>query len=243
MKRKYRAGLPLYTYQRDKTEEKTIYRRLAIIGGATLVLLLIIFFWGVYFIRIIGFLGTDKSGATEVTKLDLPLVKPSLTDLPEYTNKDMVSFSGFTSPGARLSLIVNGTKTKKTIADVKGNFSFVDLLLKEGTNIIKIIATDESGETKEFRALVTFDKTKPVLEISLPTDKQTYPKGTQSITVQGKSEPDANITINSIQVILDQNGNFSYELAVTPGQNQIEINSTDVAGNSNTLKLSITIES
>lgn len=242
MKRPVRAGVPAYTYKQDKTEEKTIRRRLFIVGGLTLVLILIIWFWGVTFVQIIGALGINETESDTVTTIEIPLQKPNLQDLPEFTNKEKITISGTTSPALNLTLLVNGTQVGKTLSDKNGSFSFINVQLKEDINLIKVIASKEGGETQETRALITLDKTKPQLIINSPVNGQTFPKETSSITIKGKSEADAIVMVNSIQAILDQDGNFSYTLSISSGENKIEITAADKAGNVSTEKLTVTVE-
>src|SRR4030042_2251 len=125
MRRNVRAGLPHYTYRQADTQEKLIYRKLAIIGGLTLVLLLIVWLWGLTFIRIIGALGTnDTSDESATGEINLPLLKPTLFDIPEFTKEDKITISGSTTTEASITLTVNGTESGKTIADASGSFSF-----------------------------------------------------------------------------------------------------------------------
>jgi len=233
--------VPHYTYRQDKTEEKTLYRRLAIIGGITIILLIALAFWGVTFISIIGRLGTKGEDETTRISFEIPLQKPSLTSVPEFTNKDEITISGTTTSEASLVLYVNGTQISRTIADTSGNFSFIDVSLKEGLNLIKVIASNAAGDNQEERVLITLDKIKPELKITSPTNGQSFPKDTDTITIKGVTEPDSTVLINSIQGTLDQDGNFAYTLSVTVGKNKIEVKSTDKAGNSNIEKLSITV--
>lgn len=242
MKRSHRTGVPHYSYRQKDTESKTVYKRLAIISGLIIVLLVAIWFWGVTFINIIGALGSNEQEETTVTSLQIPLQKPAFNDLPEFTNNVTITISGSTSTGARLTLILNGTESGKTLADVSGKFSFVDVPLKEGRNLIKVIASDASGETQEQRALITLDKTKPKLDISSPSNGQKFPNTTQTITVKGSTEPNALVLVNSIQAIVNQNGDFSYTLSVSAGKSDIEVKATDEAGNSDVKKLTITVE-
>ena len=242
MRRLARSDVPQYTYRQGGHKEKTVYRRLAIIGAITVVLLLIIFFWGLTFVNVLGLLGTNKNTTSEGLKFQIPLQKPSFDSLPEFTNKETITITGNTSSGAQVVLIVNGTKVGKTITDTTGNFSFIDVVLKEGFNLIKLKASNDSGETQEQSAHITLDKTKPDLTITSPNDKQSFPKDTETTTVKGKAEPDSIVFVNSIQAILDQNGNFSHRVPVTAGENDIEIKAADEARNATITKLSVTVK-
>lgn len=242
MKRSARIGVPSYTYRQQKTEEKLIYRRLLLIGGMTIVLLIIVWFWGVTFIRIIGSLGSSINEGPEEPGITLPLFKPNLTNLPEYTNDAQITVSGTTSPDVKVTLTVNGAGVGETISDSSGSFSFVSVKLKEGLNLIKVTAVSNSGETLEERALITLDSKAPVLKVTTPTNNQSFPKDTKTIPVKGTSDPDATVFVNSIQTTLDRDGNFTYQFSPKAGQNKIEVSAKDKAGNTKTIKLTVIVE-
>ena len=241
MRRTARTGVPHYTYRGEKTEEKTIYRRLAIIGGVTLILLVVIWFWGISFIRILGALGTNDSESTNQANFETPLQKPSITSLPEFTNKEKITITGTTTTGVSVTLYVEGVQVGKTIADISGAFTFVDVTLKNGLNFIKLVASNTSGQTQENTELITLDKTKPKLQITAPSDDQIFPKGTKKVTVKVKTDPDSEVFVNSIQAITNQDGKFSHVLSVSKGTNKIEATSTDKAGNTRTIKITIVV--
>jgi hypothetical protein len=242
MKRGLRAGLPQYTYKQKNTAEKTLYRRLLFFGGLTLVLIAAIWFWGVTFVSVLGFLGTDSPDESDGIAFELPLRKPTLEDLPEFTNKEAITVAGSINPEVNLVLYVNGIESGETTADAGGNFSFANISLKEGLNLIKIVAKNTSGETQEITALATLDNKKPKLKITSPKNGQTFPKKTDSITVNGQAEPEAVVFVNLIQAIVDADGNFKYNLTLSPGVNNIEIKAADKAGNEEATKLSVTVE-
>ncbi|OGY26859.1 MAG: hypothetical protein A2Z11_01640 [Candidatus Woykebacteria bacterium RBG_16_43_9] len=242
MKHNIRTGIPQYTYRQKNTADKKIYRRLAVFGGLTVVLLLAIWFWGVTFVNILGLLGTNDSEEGNQPKFELPLRKPTFEDLPEFTNKETITITGSINAEMTLTLFVNGSQSGETTADAGGNFSFVNVSLKEGLNLIKVVATNSKEETKEETFLITLDKTKPQLAVTAPKSGQTFPKSTNSITVKGKTEPEATVFVNLIQATTDQDGNFSYVLTISPGENKIEVKSTDEAGNTEVEKLTITVE-
>ncbi|MEX0621710.1 MAG: Ig-like domain-containing protein [Candidatus Woykebacteria bacterium] len=242
MKRNIRGLIPHYTYKQKNVEEKTLYRRLLFIGGLTIVLLLALWYWGTTFINILGFLGTDKNDNSSNIAFELPLRKPTIEDLPGFTNKETISISGSVNAGIKVKLLVNGASSGETTSDAGGNFTFVDVSLKDGLNLIKIIATDAFGESKDEKVLITFDNTKPQLEVTTPKSNQSFPAGTKSISVKGKTEPDAIVLVNSVQAITDPEGGFSYVLQVKSGQNKINIQSTDEAGNIANIKLTVLVE-
>src|SRR4030066_1452683 len=108
MRRLARTDVPQYTYRQGRHKEKTVYRRLAVIGTITVVLLLIIFFWGLTFVNVLGLLGTNEDTTSNGLEFQIPLQKPSFDSLSEFTNKETITLPEKTSSGAQVVLIVNG---------------------------------------------------------------------------------------------------------------------------------------
>lgn len=241
MKRNIRTGIPHYTYKQKHAPDKKIYRRLAIIGGLTVVLILAIWFWGVTFVSILGFLGNDEVDNNNQPGIELPLRIPTIEELPEFTKNESITISGSSNAEVALTLFVNGSETGKTTADAGGNFSFVDVALKEGLNLLKIVATNDDEETQEQTSLITLDKTKPDLSITTPKEGEIFPDDTESIVVKGKTESEATVLVNLIQAITNADGSFSHTISVSSGENKIEIKSTDQAGNVRTEKITVTV--
>jgi len=242
MERKIRTGVPSYTYRQFNKENKQIYRRLAIIIGLTAILILVIWFWGISFVQIMG--GLNSKGSSEDnTSLDIPLLKPTLSGLPEFTNKGKITISGSTTTGADVVLYLNGAENGKTVADKSGAFSFTDVSLKEGLNFIKVVASNKAGQTQEERATITMDQTEPSLDITEPINNQVFEKNTKTVTIKGTVEEDASVYINSIQTPIYQNGSLSYVFSLTAGENKIEIKAKDQAGNTKTINLTVIVKS
>ena len=231
----------MYTYSHFKTERNNVYHRLFLFIGVAIVLLLVVWFWGLTFIQILGFLGTNDNDQQIEQNFSYPLLKPVISTLPDFTNKGRITISGLTSNEVQVTLFVNGLEVGTTSSDSRGNFTFIDITLKDGLNFIKVIARDKSGESKDEKSIITLDKKPPKLEITEPKEGQRFDK-TKKITIRGISETDARIFINSIQTTLNQSGNFTYILGVTPGKNKIEIKATDKAGNIEQISLTIFIE-
>jgi len=242
MKRDARIGVPAYTYRQNKSEDQLIYKKLAVISGITLVILLIIWFWGVFFLQLIGGLWSTPSEDVENNNITLPLLKPNLASLPEVTNKAKINISGTTTSGTEVTLFLNGLEADKTSADASGSFVFEGTTLKEGLNLIKVVVTNEAGETAEDKTTVTLDKTPPKLVVSKPTDGQQFEAKTTKITINGTSEPQTTVLVNAIQAPVNADGSFTYTLTVRSGENKITIKATDEAGNSKSIELTVKIQ-
>lgn len=69
---------------------------------------------------------------------------------------------------------------------------------------------------------------RPNLEISSPTDNQTTTE--EQITISGKTDPDNSVSINGNLTQLNDQGEFSYRLRLSQGENKIVIETTNRLG-------------
>ncbi len=241
MKRKPRHSVPHYTYrQSTKSEERIIYRRVGIAILAVAVFLAVLWFWGTSFINLLGFLSKPEEPTSAPPTFDLPITKPALKPLPEATNSEKITVEGTTSASQEVTL-ESSTGTIKTIAETDGSFSFEGVTLKKGLNLIKVFVLDSTGNKLEESFVITFDNTKPLLEITQPKDGQTFPSSTKSIKVVGKTEEKAIVFINNIQAIVNPQGQFSFNYPAQEGTVKLEIKATDLAGNTEKTTLTVIV--
>lgn len=243
-KSKQRDSVPQYSYRQSlKKDEIKTYKKIALLLTGFFVILLIIWFMGTTFINALAFLSNGNTDTTrENNKSTLPLLIPKLQGLPEATNSDTLTILGETTAEVTVTIFVNGKEVSKTKSDSSGNFKFENVKLITGDNLIKVVASNESNEKEEVSATVKVDKTRPGLALITPVDGASLPTSTKSTNVTGSTETDAVVHINGSQAVVDASGKFTYNLSVTTGVNQIQVVSTDLAGNVTTVKLSVTVE-
>ena len=90
-----------------------------------------------------------------------------------------------------------------------------------------------SRRTGEFSRLstpqtVVFDRTPPSLVLTSPQDPQVTGK---TVTVAGTTEAGASLAINGQPAAVDAAGNFSVDMSLTLGPNELNLVVTDRAGN------------
>ncbi len=236
--------LPQYTYRQNlKKEEVKVYKRVALIIAASLVVILIIWFMGTTFLSILGSIANGKHSDNEPKKTsNLPLQTPKIDKLPKFTNKDHIDITGSTSSEVSVKLTVNGKEVDTQKTDTSGSFTFTAVPLDLGLNSINVTATDSNDKTEQADTTITLDTTKPPLAIASPVDGASYPPTTTKVNVTGTTEGQAKVYVNGSQAVVDYNGGFSYNLPVVSGSNSIEVASTDQAGNTTTIKIAITVE-
>ncbi|HCC08850.1 TPA: hypothetical protein DEP81_02600, partial [Candidatus Woesebacteria bacterium] len=126
-----------------------------------------------------------------------------------------------------------------------GQFSF-GVTLQDGINTFAATATDQSGNQsqKSDDHQITFDKKTPDLEITSPSDGSSYFGSNQrQITITGKTETDAKVTINDRIISVDDSGIFQYTTTLNEGSNTFNVKSTDQAGNTTEKNISLNFTS
>lgn len=222
------------TYKRMSTEDALRRRLYLTLGGLFATTLLVIiglnFFGpqiGSFFLLISK--NKDNTGPEDV----MPPTAPIFSQTPETTNEKTITLNGITEPGASIYLFVNGPKKGETIADNDGAFTFVDIELGEGNNIIFAKAIDESkNESEKSRVLtIAFDDEKPKIEITTPQDGDEIRNLNRRVLVQGKLNEDGEVKINGRQAVIKPDHSFELLLGVDEGDVQIIVEATDKAGN------------
>jgi hypothetical protein len=236
----------LYTYSAKRTlraEEIAAYKRIGLVTLLIVGLLVGGYFLGVPIIAQLG--GGNANPASSNTPLgttdNIPPASPKLDSLPDATRVRTLTVSGSAESGATVIVTINGQDEEPTLADKDGLFKHV-ASLAGGNNTISATATDKAGnKSRASKSLaVLYDATPPKMTITHPS-QEINSVTTPSIVIQGKTEPDAQVTVNDRQAIIQADGTFSASLNLSPGNNVITIVATDKAGN--TAKTTRTITS
>jgi bacillopeptidase F len=173
-----------------------------------------------------------KFNKTSTSDDQTPPAPPKFNSFSDFTNKKSFDITGTAEAGAVIKLTF-GNEEKENITDKNGNFNFnVDLTSDE--NSFSAVAVDQAGNisqpTKTYK--ISFDDKPPELTITKPEDGASMFGITQrQLTIQGKTDPDTEISINERFVSVDSEGQFQFTSTMSDGQNQFNIKATDQAGN------------
>lgn len=166
------------------------------------------------------------------------LSAPTL-DVPTATNSSTLLVKGTTpNDNGQVEIYVN-SELSDTLELSKAEFDTrVDL--KGGDNIIKtryVKDNKKSSFSEDYHVRLVKDA--PKLDISTPHDGDKFTKADQQIPVQGTTDPDSTVVVNGFVAIVDSAGNFTYNLNLSEGDNEIKIEAQSPAGNttSKTLKV------
>ncbi len=175
---------------------------------------------------------TGKSGLDAIVKSNGQVQPPTLDPLPQATPSATINISGKTDyPNGNVELFVNNSLSDQTKVETNQTFNFKEVNLTSGNNAIKVRMvindqkSDFSGEED-----VMYTKNAPKLDISNPQDKQNFTKADQQIVVNGTTDPDSSVRVNGFVAIVDNQGNFSYNLGLNQGDNKIAIVATGASG-------------
>lgn len=209
------------------TSATTYSRPIAIPAGATLK----------YFARDLA--GNSSEIKTENYVIDTtpPTLAISTLSDAAYTNNETLNIAGMVTDNTSISAVTVNDTTVQVNTD--GSFSYA-LLLKNGVNIITIVATDSVGNRAADTRTVTLDQTAPVLAVTTPADNSKT--GKMLLEVSGTVDETSTVTVklkDILQSVLMNGGAFTSTVILEPGYNTIEIAAADLAGNRSTLKRTV----
>lgn len=239
-----------YTYSPKKSireEEVAVYRKLSLTAVLVIGFAISLYLWGIPLVVKLGDFwdnfGSQNTTPTPTSTETNTLISPRLNPLPAVVNSpENVTISGTAPSGFDVAIYVNEEKKVTVLADASGKFEVKDLGIVEGDNVFyaKTITKDsESSESNRYT--VVYDETAPKIEIIQPANGITTQD--TSIEIVGTTEPQARLTINGSQAIVNATtGDFTKVITLQHGENILEILSTDKAGNEAKTQLTITKE-
>lgn len=188
--------------------------------------------------------GSDK---VELSQHGVNYIAPPVLDpIPPATKENRIDISGtsIVSDDLMINLYVNGDSLEKVKPNENGTFSFENVELSSGENEIKaksIASDDKQSEYSESIKIKYLNKN-PNLEITNPSEGQTFKKDQGQIKISGKTDPGAKVTVNDFWTITNDSGDFYYMYTLTDGENPLKFVSTDEAGNATTKEIRIKAE-
>lgn len=225
-----------------KLEQQTRKRFYLTIFGTVILLFLLLKYGMPLLINLSLFLSNSKSSATDKQQNGTQFVAaPTINTTFSATNSASISVSGNAQPKQEIRLFENDAYLDATQTKDDGSFSFPNVTLQQGNNILKVKAKQNNNESDYSQATtVLYKNSQPNLTVSSPSDGQSFSKDQSTISVSGKTDPDVKVTVNDFWAIIDANGNYSYNLHLQNGDNQIKVDALDSAGNKTEKTLKVT---
>lgn len=174
----------------------------------------------------------------------IPPPAPIFSQFPKATNQQEVTLNGITEAGATVKLFVNGPEKETTTADNNGSFTFVDIKIGKGNNIIFAKAIDGNNNSSEKSKILTisYDDKEPEIEVIEPDNGGTVKNLNNRVFVSGTVSEKSEVVVNGRKAVFNPDNTFDVWLGVDEGDLEIKITATDEAGNSAEEKLYITYE-
>lgn len=228
----------------SKRQEKKTKQNLILSVAGIIVVLILLFKVGVpLLVNFSLFIGQqkDSSPISQSNSKDPSFIAPPIFDpIPSATNSAKISLTGSAIANQSVKIYVNGKLFDETPTKNDGSFSLI-VDIQKGSNTINAKANVKGKDSNFSDSLTTtYIDSKPTLDITSPSDGQTFSKDQKSAPVSGKTSAGAKVTVNGFWAIVDENNNFSYSLPLQNGDNQIKIVATDDAGNSTEKDLKVT---
>jgi large repetitive protein len=231
-----------YSYSTKRSlrqEELSAYRRIII--ATVLIILLIVggYFLGVPLLANLGN-NSQNIGNPQLTGQDkVAPAPPTINSLPNEVRTKTITITGSAESGATVTITVNDEESAKTLADKQGHYEG-EVALAGGSNTISAQAKDAAGNQSRASTniSITYDATPPNISLlqELP-QLATEP----TLTVTGKTEPKAKVTINDRVAIVNNEGVFTTTIRLISGANTISIIATDAAGNQKKIERTVTL--
>ncbi len=227
----------------ERQADEQITKKTVILGFLTVVLVILLLIFGLpLLIKFSVLLGEGKSKKSDqVEERVLPPLAPRLVLPYEATNSATIKITGFAESKVTVELLKNQMSIGKTEVTENGDFGFDNISLDEGKNEFAAVAsTEKSGSGDDSKTItVVYDKTVPELSLSNPSE-DSLSVDYADFDIVGKTEPGCSVSINNRITAVDSEGNFKLKWQLNMGKNDLEITSTDLAGNSTKKKISIT---
>ncbi|ABQ27194.1 Ig-like domain-containing protein [Geotalea uraniireducens] len=188
-------------------------------------------------------IATDAAGNESIPSVPLGIVLD--TRAPVITVTVPAENAFFSAPQVTVKGNIDEPVAGLTINGQAATLSSLDfdqpLTLTPGLNTITLVATDLAGNQATKTVLVTLDNTPPVVTITAPLSG-TITK-TAQVTVSGIiSKPHTTATINGTAITVT-NQTFSVVYTLAEGDNILNIEATDRAGNKGSASVGVSLDS
>ena len=162
---------------------------------------------------------------------DIELIRPLEN---EWTNQQLLTIEGRTRPGAILEI---NNQTVKINPD--GSFQH-QLILDQGDTTLHIVATDSVGNIATLDRVVHLKVGASPIQLNVADGAAVADPNLQLV---GKVEPGTQVTVNGQAVAVSVLGDFQVITPLNSGDNFIQVEARDQAGNVTTLTRRVTYDS
>ena len=153
-----------------------------------------------------------------------------IDSIPIATNSAEIIIEGTALNFDILKVYLNKDKVKESNV-LSDSFTLKIGNLTKGENEIYVIAEEEKNNEKKTSKthFVIYKDSKPKLEINEPKDNSKTSKN--EINVIGETDKETEVRINGFPVVIDANLSFEKSVKLNEGENTINLEAEDIAGN------------
>jgi len=174
-------------------------------------------------IRAVDPAGNNVRLARQITLVTTPPEVAITTPVDdEWTNQALATVGGQAPPGTTLEI-----NDRQVAVNADGAFSY-EMLLEEGDNLIRVVATDDVGNITTQERLVHLKTRPPTLALNVEEGSTV---GDATLQVTGRTDAGATVTVNGQVVPVSAQGDFQATLNLFQGDNLIQAEARDQAGN------------
>lgn len=178
-----------------------------------------------------------KAAAAVAVTLDTvsPILKVSALSNGSYTSTRVQNISGSVADAGTVSVLVNNVP-----AVLDGSTFSASVTLNNGGNDVVVFAADAAGNSVADARVLYFDASTPVITVASPMDNS-YTSSSH-LDISGIVDETATVTIAGVYAQTDGSNRWNGSVDLVAGSNTIEIVAVDLAGNSSSIKRTVTFD-
>jgi bacillopeptidase F len=169
---------------------------------------------------------------------------PAITSLEDglITNEAEVTVAGTASPETTVEVEQNGEVIGSADIDTDGSFA-IDAELDEGENeFVAVTYVNGEDAANSDTVTVTLDTVAPEVTIDNPSDGDKINRETTTVEGTVADENLDTVTVNGRTTNVSDDGSFSQRILLDNGENVIEVEATDLAGNVTTETVTVDVK-
>ncbi|MBZ4419104.1 Ig-like domain-containing protein [Myxococcus sp. RHSTA-1-4] len=182
-------------------------------------------------------LGSTASQTVEVLPSPFPNPSVTLCGLPDFTDLASLEVCGYVTPlaeGATIesaAFILHG-QSYPVVPDESGGLVSAELPLRDGPNVIRLVATDTFGGIASEEATVMVDNTAPEIIIQSPAEGAALSVYSVDVRMMVRDWSPVRVETNWVHVtdVPAGGGTVTHTVGLSPGENDLLIRATDSVG-------------
>lgn len=177
--------------------------------------------------------------------LDNTTLAPPVLFIPfEATNSAKITITGYTVAGSKVKLYLEDQPKGEITVKDDGSFIAENFELELGNNNIYGKTVDKKGKESlpSKTTQLLYNNEKPNLDLSEPADGIII-HGDKKVKISGKTGSGVQIFINDTRIIVNENGDFSTDILINDGDNNIIIKAIDRATNTTQITRKVIFQS